>query len=672
MNNRKLDRIISKNLKETLEEKANKIASKLKSNINELGGMSPDAQDTEHPFYNLNASKMSKKEMNDLMRKHYGKEDYLGKDDEENDWEEIDIKGMNDMEDDGLGIPDDMPSYKTKYRYSDEDDMDEEDFDYEEEQESDLDEGFDSFEMKNFRKRKDYDPKEFRDLPLGKDEIGFDEEQLDDNSGVDMRRRFFNDVKRSFKRKKKDFDGEYGDEEFAEGKGDMCECGGMMKEGECSECGYKMEGIYDVHDIDNKKNRFDYVEKEMNEGDEGVPNIPLPADVLKKIEDREKMKSMEKNPMDKMPTDDKNVEKPETDKIEEDFDFEMDDEQESEMDIVQRKCEEEGEDSEACKKHMQYANMNELQEKLHGNQRKLDKNRNGRLDAADFKMLRAMKGKKHETDEEVEEGNLFSGKRAEAIKKGEKDFEVDGKTYPVKESVKKCKVCGMKNCKCKHRKNTVKLSESQLIELIEGIIVEQKEKLKNVGGQPRGLQKYKQSHEKSGKFNKENQKNVGEKMKKYVKDGSKGGFDMNPKKFPMGNGELGETKKKAYQISKDGKEFLDRYQRPGMENLDYDEIHPNEDWMKDNIEGSSRTGNNPKWANAVETDVNKNVNKKREANEYAKAKRAAFQKSPQPVINDKTGDEDGTGIHINLGKSKKLKEEFERMKGLIGYDRSTQ
>ena len=56
-------------------------------------------------------------------------------------------------------------------------------------------------------------------------------------------------------------------------------------------------------------------------------------------------------------------------------------------------------------------------------------------------------------------------------------------------------------------------------------------------------------------------------------------------------------------------EFIKDYMSPGMENLDYDEVHPNEDWVTDNIEGSSRTGNNPKWANAVETPVNKNRNK---------------------------------------------------------------
>jgi len=54
-----------------------------------------------------------------------------------------------------------------------------------------------------------------------------------------------------------------------ESKEEMCsECGGMMYEGECSECGWKgdmEEGIYDVEDI-NPENKFDYTdESEMDE-----------------------------------------------------------------------------------------------------------------------------------------------------------------------------------------------------------------------------------------------------------------------------------------------------------------------------------------------------------------------------------------------------------------------
>jgi len=135
-------------------------------------------------------------------------------------------------------------------------------------------------------------------------------------------------------------------------------------------------------------------------------------------------------------------------------------------------------------------------------------------------------------------------------------------------------------------------------------------------------------------------------------------------------------KAKKYTMSDDGKEFLDDFMRPGMENLDYDEIHPDEDWMKDNIEGSSRTGNNPEWANAVETDLGEKINKKRKANKYAKAKRQAYRKSKQPVT-DGVGENAGQGIDIKVEsidekKGIKLNEEFDRIKNLMSYTKKTQ
>jgi hypothetical protein len=58
---------------------------------------------------------------------------------------------------------------------------------------------------------------------------------------------------------------------------------------------------------------------------------------------------------------------------------------------------------------------------------------------------------------------------------------------------------------------------------------------------------------------------------------------------------------------------------------------------------------------------------------YRKAKLAAYRKSKQPVT-DGTGENSGNGVNIKLEskETKKLNEEFDRMKGLISYDRKTQ
>jgi hypothetical protein len=333
----------------------------------------------------------------------------------------------------------------------------------------------------------------------------------------------------------------------------------------------------------------------------------------------------------------------------------------------------------------------EMNEKLHGGQKKLDKNRNGRIDSEDFKMLRKKKqgyddredereGMKHgkmkgkdlksmksrrddarfERRGETEEGNAFTGALAKAKDKGNDEFEVDGKEYQV----------------TNESKNRIRLRESEMIDLIEKIIMqEQKSNIKP--GSPRGLETYKKVHKKDGKENNDALKATAKKMKEYLKDGSKGDYETDPDFFPKGNGELAKMSKKAYVPSGAVQDYIDNFTAASLENLDYDGISPNEDWATDNIEGSSRTGNNPEWANTGKSDVNKKRNKIRKDNMLAKLKRKAYNKAPQPIVNDRTGEDEGDKIMTKLEsiepKGKKvLNEEFDRMKSLMGYNRKTQ
>jgi hypothetical protein len=396
---------------------------------------------------------------------------------------------------------------------------------------------------------------------------------------------------------------------------EVCEqCGSNMNEGECMECGYNMmdEGIHDVEDINNK-DEFDYVQEE---------------------EDIETETNME--------------------------------------------------NEESCKYHMDNFGPEDertkqfcgdsMNEGLKGRQKKLDKNKNNKIDAEDFKLLRkekqgnSMKFKdRHGMEEqETEEGNAFSGALSDAKKSGKDSFEVDGKKYPVKESVR--------------------MNERELINLIEKIVLEQKStnvkdpaeknNLKTIGSAP-GLEKYKQVHKKDGKENEDNIKAVAQKMKDYLKDGSKAEYDTNPKIFPKGNGELAKMSKKAYVPSGAVEDYIDNFTAAALENLDYDGIEPNEEWVTNNIEGSSKTGNNPDWANTGESDVNKKRNKIRKDNLLGKLKRKAYNKAPQPVINDKSGEDKGSDImakleSVNDKKTKQINEEFNRMKSLIGYNQKTQ
>jgi len=219
-------------------------------------------------------------------------------------------------------------------------------------------------------------------------------------------------------------------------------------------------------------------------------------------------------------------------------------------------------------------------------------------------------------------------------------------------------------------------TENEIIDMIENIVLEQKKTNIKKSPSTAGYSAYEKAFKESGKENKEYLDSVAKKMVDYIKDGSKGKYETNPKHFPKGNGQLEKMATKKYTMSKDGDEFLDDYMRPGMEALVPDEIQYDEDWVSDNIKGSSRTGNNPEWANAEETELGEKINKKRKNQKYHKAKMTAYRKTRIPVT-DGVGENSGQGVKIKTESmdpkiQNKLNEEFHRMKSLMGYDDITQ
>lgn len=267
-------------------------------------------------------------------------------------------------------------------------------------------------------------------------------------------------------------------------------------------------------------------------------------------------------------------------------------------------------------------NDGEIDERLYGNQKRIDKNKNGRIDREDFKMLR----------KEMYELTLDGTDRKFVF------------------------------------------SENEIIDIIENIVLEEKKKTKSKPKNPIKLTKANQ--DKSKKENDDYIDSVVKKMKAHLKDGSKGEYNMNPKHFPKGNGELAKMKKMAYIPSDDVAEYITNFTAASLENIDYDGIHPNEDWVTDNVVGSSRTGNNPEWANAVETPNNKLRNKIRKDNLLAKIKRKAYNKSPQPIVNDSTGSDNDKPSKIMMKleseSERKVIGDIEKMKTLITYGKKTQ
>jgi hypothetical protein len=281
-----------------------------------------------------------------------------------------------------------------------------------------------------------------------------------------------------------------------------------------------------------------------------------------------------------------------------------------------------------------------------------------------------MKGETNEAEfeKEMEEGNAFTDKLRHTPKGGK--FKLGNKEYTDNSSLEEEVLY-----KLQSGKDSELFTESEIVDMIEQIVMEEKENNIKKGKTPPGLAAYEKAYKGSGKENNEYMKSLKKKMEDYTKDGSKEKFTTEPKHFPKGNGELEKMSKKAYVMSDDGNEFLDDYMRPGMEDLVPDEITYDEDWVKDNIKGSSRTGNNPEWANAEETKLGEKIVKKQKDKKFHKAKEMAYRKAKQPVT-DGTGENSGTGVNIKLEsvdkKAVKLNEEFDRMKNLMGYKQKTQ
>jgi hypothetical protein len=309
---------------------------------------------------------------------------------------------------------------------------------------------------------------------------------------------------------------------------------------------------------------------------------------------------------------------------------------------------------------------NELDEILHGKQTKLDKNKNGKIDSEDFKMLK--KGKKNEMGEGKE--NLEKNLR----KYIKRDHE-----GPIKENKKSIQI----EYNVKFGDDDITLNEDELIDMIEELVIEEK-------GKSKGLVQYDKVHKKDGEENKKAMNDVAKKMSQYAKDmDSK--FVENPDYFPKTSGEIKKMDKKAYIPSEAVDEYVDAFAYPGQTNIVFDEIKPDDEMIKKYIKGDKTTGNSSEYANAVKTGVGDKFYKNYEDNLYgAEQLEASYKRQNQPV--DIAGENKSKGnlksikgsksksqkIFDKLGESEEIEnktmvnEEMEKMKMLIGYNEKTQ
>lgn len=228
---------------------------------------------------------------------------------------------------------------------------------------------------------------------------------------------------------------------------------------------------------------------------------------------------------------------------------------------------------------------------------------------------------------------------------------------------------------------SVQMSESELIDLIEELVNEAKIP---------GVYNTDKANNASGKDAKDYYKEVTKKIKDYLKNGSKGEYTENPKIFPKGNGELAKMDKKAYEPSEAVEEYIDAFSHPGQTNIVYDEIKPDDKRIKDQLEGSPKNGNSQEYANAEKTETGSKFYKNYEENLYgAEQMDASYKRQPQPVDIEgegksntklpkrKTSAKKAEKVLSQLEsmdekKQNKINEEMSRMLNMVSYKTKTQ
>jgi hypothetical protein len=240
--------------------------------------------------------------------------------------------------------------------------------------------------------------------------------------------------------------------------------------------------------------------------------------------------------------------------------------------------------------------------------------------------------------------------------------------------------------------------------MIEQIVLEQKVKdiaeKENIGKKsPVGLKKTEDVLGKNKKENDDYAKEVVEKMKDYMKDMFSGGnvYEENPEDFPQSNYDMEkEHNEKKYHPSDAVEEYIEAFAYPGMTNLVYDEIKPDEEMIEKQIKGDAKNGNaitgtDGKALGNVSKrsqEVGERFKKNFDDNLYgAEQQKGSYKRQTQPV--DVAGDKKQSGGLKNSSagkaqkimnqlestedkKSKVISEEMNKMKNLIGYNRKTQ
>ena len=360
-----------------------------------------------------------------------------------------------------------------------------------------------------------------------------------------------------------------------------------------------------------------------------------------------------------------------------------------------------------------FNNKSENFEELIGNQSKIDvADPKGKITAADFKKLRNSKYNKKEVDEYSDNEDDFDEEEfnfdyEDENNEYEGEYENNDNEFDELDLDDETDWTQLKERKSTGNNNVLSLRESELIDMIEKIVLEQKVKdraeTSNIAKkEAECLKKTNKDLELDKKENDNYAKEVVIKMKDYMKDMFMGGkgYDENPDDFPQSNYDMEKDHNEMkYNPSDAVDEYIEAFSYPGMTNLVYDEIKPDDEMISNQIKGNSKNGN------AVTSKDGKalgNVSKRSEKtgdrfkknfdeNLYgAEQMNVSYKRQSQPVdvAGSKTQKGSLKGIKSNstdkaekilnqlesseVKTTKIINEDLQKMKDLISYNRKTQ
>ena len=310
-----------------------------------------------------------------------------------------------------------------------------------------------------------------------------------------------------------------------------------------------------------------------------------------------------------------------------------------------------------------------MEEKLHGDQHKLDVDNDGKIDASDLEDLRQGDTNEDYAITEVECESCGKG----LCECGAMEESEDKESLPTMSEVSKCVKEGMtyedicekySNCDKKKLKEMyescgkqhegkeskiLRLTESQMIDMVTKMVNEAKSNVP-------GVREVEDAHKANKKETEEHMGNVDKKIKDALT--IEGGD--NPE-FPNANG---NGEKKAIHNTEEDNEEVNNSRGENPLDLDYDH-EPSEEFkerLKKSLEGDATMGN-ADGGNTIETETGKNLHKTAEKRKEVKEKAPMYVKDVQPVkeLKEETSEVENV-----------LQEEISKMKNMFSYNEKTQ